>query len=59
MARMLRHDIGRMPVVDRSNEKRAVGYLGRSSILIARQRYHHEEEFRSRGFNKDGEDASV
>jgi hypothetical protein len=27
-----------------------VGYLGRSNILNARQRYHREEEFRSRGF---------
>src|SRR2546423_15330839 len=44
MARMLRHDIGRMPVVDRSNEKRAVGYLGRSTIFTARQPYHHAEE---------------
>jgi H+/Cl- antiporter ClcA len=50
IAKMLRHNIGRMPVVDRGNEKKVVGYLGRSSILEARQRYHHEEEFRSRGF---------
>jgi len=50
MARMLRHDIGRLPVVERGNEKKAVGYLGRASILAARQRYHTEEEFRSRGF---------
>ena len=57
MARMLRRDIGRMPVVERSNEKRAVGYLGRSSILTALQRYHHEEEFRSRGFGSDGEES--
>jgi hypothetical protein len=46
-----------MPVVDRANEKRVVGYLGRSSILAARERYHHEEEFRSRGFSNDGEEA--
>jgi chloride channel protein, CIC family len=50
MARMLRHDIGRLPVVERENERKVVGYLGRSSILNARQRYHREEEFRSRGF---------
>jgi chloride channel protein, CIC family len=53
MARMLRHDIGRLPVVERTNEKKAVGYLGRSSILTARQRYHTEEEFRSRGFQAE------
>ena len=31
IARMLRHDVGRLPVVDRANEKRVVGYLGRAS----------------------------
>jgi H+/Cl- antiporter ClcA len=56
IARMLRHDIGRMPVVDRTNEKKAIGYLGRSSILTARQRYHREEDFRSRGFGPDAHD---
>lgn len=50
VARMLRHDIGRLPVVERANEKRVVGYLGRSSILAAREHYHREEDVRSRGF---------
>ncbi len=50
IARMLRHDIGRLPVVERENERKAVGYLGRSSILSARERYHREEEVRGRGF---------
>jgi chloride channel protein, CIC family len=53
IARMLRHDIGRLPVVERENEKKALGYLGRSNILAARQRYHREEEFRSRAFAQD------
>ena len=47
---MLRHDIGRLPVVERANEKKVVGYLGRASILAARERYHREEELRARGF---------
>jgi len=50
VARMLRHDVGRLPVVERVNEKKVVGYLGRSSILAARERYHREEELRARGF---------
>ena len=50
MARMLRHNIGRLPVVDRTNAKRVIGYLGRASILGARERYHREEEERERGF---------
>jgi CBS domain-containing protein len=36
MARMLRHNIGRLPVVERTNAKRVIGYLGRASILGAR-----------------------
>jgi CBS domain-containing protein len=50
IARMLRHDIGRLPVVERSNAKKVIGYLGRASILSARERYHREEELRERGF---------
>jgi CBS domain-containing protein len=50
MARMLRHNIGRLPVVERENEKKVVGYLGRASILTARERYHREEDVRERGF---------
>ncbi len=49
IGRMLRHDIGRLPVVDRSNPKKVVGYLGRASILAARERYHRDEELRERG----------
>ena len=54
MARMLRHNIGRLPVVDRTNAKRVIGYLGRASILGARERYHREEEQRERGFGLGG-----
>ena len=50
IARMLRHDIGRLPVVDRANGKKVIGYLGRASILTAGERYHREEELRERGF---------
>ena len=50
--RMLRHDIGCLPVVDRANEKRALGYLGRASILAARERYHRDEQLRERGVRK-------
>ncbi|WP_265592954.1 chloride channel protein [Verrucomicrobium sp. BvORR034] len=41
--RMLAHNIGRMPVVDRLRPDHAIGYLGRSAILSARQRLHEEE----------------
>ena len=52
IARMLRHDVGRLPVVDRANEKNVVGYLGRLSIMAARERYHRDEQLRERGLRK-------
>ncbi|MEP6974084.1 MAG: chloride channel protein [Spartobacteria bacterium] len=50
IARMLRQGIGRLPVVERANPRKVVGYLGRAGILAARARYHDEEEIRERGF---------
>lgn len=42
-AKMLRHNIGRLPVVDRSDARRVVGYLGRPGIMAARLRRLEEE----------------
>jgi H+/Cl- antiporter ClcA/CBS domain-containing protein len=47
--RMLENDIGRLPVVDRADPTRLVGYLGRSGVLSARQRLMDEENVRERG----------
>ena len=47
--KMLKHNIGRLPVVDRDDASRVVGYLGRANILEARMRHHEEEELRERG----------
>jgi CBS domain-containing protein len=49
VTKMLTHDIGRLPVVDRIDHKRIVGYLGRADILAARLRAHEEEEVREKG----------
>src|SRR5437667_6367408 len=49
-AKMLRFDIGRLPVVDRSDERKAVGYLGRSGILAARLRQFRDEHVRESGW---------
>ncbi len=46
---MLRRDVGRLPVVERSNPTRVIGYLGRAAILSARMRLHEEENIRQRG----------
>ena len=42
-AKLLRFGIGRLPVVARNDERKIVGYLGRSSILAARLRRFHDE----------------
>ena len=46
---MLKRGIGRLPVVDRADPGRVVGYLGRADILAARTRLHEEEELREKG----------
>jgi CBS domain-containing protein len=37
-AKLLRQNIGRLPVVERENHQRVVGYLGRREIMAARMR---------------------
>ena len=49
-ARMLRHNIGRLPVVERANPQRVVGYLGREAIMTARMRRLDEEHVREPGW---------
>jgi H+/Cl- antiporter ClcA len=49
-AKMLRNDIGRLPVVDRNQPQRVVGYLGRSGIMAARLRRLDEEHVREPGW---------
>jgi len=38
LATLHQHGVGRLPVVDRDDERRVVGYLGRAEILAARSR---------------------
>jgi len=48
--RMLRHDIGRLPVVSREEPSRVIGYLGRSQVMTARARRLEEEYVREPGW---------
>jgi H+/Cl- antiporter ClcA/CBS domain-containing protein len=48
LTKMLREDIGRLPVVEPHELSRAIGYLGRAAILSARLRLHEEEHMRER-----------
>jgi hypothetical protein len=49
---MLRNNIGRLPVVDRKDPARVVGYLGRPGIMAARLRRLDEEHVREPGWIK-------
>lgn len=51
VTKMLRHDIGRLPVVSRQDRHRLVGYLGRANLMTARLRQLDEEHLRERGSN--------
>src|ERR1700722_2503101 len=51
-AKMLRNAVGRLPVVDRDNPQRVVGYLGRPGIMAARLRGLEDEHVRERGWIK-------
>jgi CBS domain-containing protein len=50
VTKMLRSDIGRLPVVDRDDPRRLVGYLGRACIMSARLKSHDEEFVREQGW---------
>jgi CBS domain-containing protein len=48
IAKMLKRDVGRLPVVEREDRTKVIGYLGRADILAARQKWHEEEEQREK-----------
>lgn len=50
LVKMLRHGIGRLPVVPREAPHRLVGYLGRGHVLAARQGWYRSEHARERGW---------
>jgi chloride channel protein, CIC family len=62
-AKLLRFDIGRLPVVDRSDERKVVEYLGRAGILAARMRRFQDEHVREpgwfKGFSRNGSRSKV
>src|SRR5580704_11970769 len=49
-AKMLQNDIGRLPVVDRADQRKVVGYLGRSGVMAARLRRFQDEHVREPGW---------
>jgi chloride channel protein, CIC family len=51
-SKMLRNSIGRLPVVDRNDPTRVLGYLGRPGVMAARLRRLEEEHVREPGWIK-------
>ena len=49
-AKLLRNNVGRLPVVDRGDERKVVGYLNRAAILAARTRRLQDEHLREPGW---------
>jgi CIC family chloride channel protein len=50
--KILRNNIGRLPVVDRNDPRKVIGYLGRPGIMAARSRRLDEEHVREPGWIK-------
>ena len=48
--KMVRNDIGRLPVVSRENAREVLGYLGRAAVMTARLHRHQEEHEREPGW---------
>ncbi len=53
MVKLLRHGIGRLPVVSREDPTRLVGYLGRAHVMSARMNWYRSEHSRDRGFVRE------
>jgi CIC family chloride channel protein len=49
-AKMLRHNVGRLPVVERNDARSVVGYIGRPGVMAARLRRLDEEGVREQGW---------
>ena len=54
VARMVRHDVGRLPVVSRENQRQLLGYLGRAGLLEARLKKIEDEENREQRWKIPG-----
>lgn len=57
--KMLRNNIGRLPVVSRQNPRRIVGYLGRSNLMAGHRRQLEEEFVRERRFARSRPKTSI
>ena len=49
LVKMHTRNVGRLPVVERHDRSKVIGYLGRAAILSARLKIHEEENIRQKG----------
>lgn len=49
LVKMLRRDVGRLPVVRPEDPRQLVGYLGRAQVMSARMGWYRSEHARARG----------
>ena len=54
VGRMLKNNVGRLPVVSRDDQRQLLGYLGRTGLLEARFRKIREEELREQRWSVAG-----
>jgi H+/Cl- antiporter ClcA len=57
-SKMLRNNVGRLPVVDRADPRKIVGYLGRPGIMAARMRRLEDEHVRDPGWIRRRKEVS-
>ena len=50
MSKMLENNIGRLPVVDRADPQKMVGYINRANVMGSWRAHLHEESVRERGW---------
>jgi CBS domain-containing protein len=58
-SKMLRYDVGRLPVVERADHGQAVGYLSRSGVMAARLRRFQDEHVREPGWFRGNRNGRV
>lgn len=49
LTKMLNRDVGRLPVLERNDQTKVVGYSGRAAILSARLKIHEDKNIRQKG----------
>lgn len=50
LTKMLVNNVGRLPVVDRANPRKMVGYMNRASVMASWSHHLHEESWREAGW---------